>query len=117
MFSYLNTDFVGNFKRLLTLAFYILWLYNKCSEELYMLPDKCDSYDPNLAGLRFVYWLEWAHISHKVHKEEYIRGGYVWVYSTESKINISEFFLQLKGIRKENNIISEQKQSTSSIGK
>lgn len=77
-----------------------------------MLPDKCDSYDPNLAVLKIVYWLEWAHISHKVHKEEYIHSGYVWVYSTESKINISEFFLQLEGIRKENYIIAEKKKST-----
>lgn len=36
------------------------------------------------------------------------------VYSTESKINVSEIFLQLKGIRKENDIIAEQKQSTRS---
>lgn len=79
-----------------------------------MLPDKCDNYDPNLAKLKFVYWLEWAHISNKVHKEEYIHGGYVWVYSTESKINISEFSLQLQGIRKENYLLAEQKQSSRS---
>lgn len=80
-----------------------------------MLPDKCDSYDPNLAVLKIVYWLEWAHISHKVHKEEYIHSGYVWVYSTESKINIAEFFLQLEGIRKENYIIAEKKKKAQEL--
>lgn len=53
-------------------------------------------------------------ISHEVHKEEYVPGGYVWVYSTESKINISEFSLKFEGIRKESNIIEEQNQSTRS---
>lgn len=55
VFSYLNTDFVGNFKRLLTSAFYILQLCNKCSLELYMLPGKCDSCDSNFTKLKFVH--------------------------------------------------------------
>lgn len=62
--------------------------------------------------LKFAYWLEWAHISYKVHEEECVQGGDVWVYSNESKINISEFSLHHIGIKKENNIIAEKKQST-----
>lgn len=77
-----------------------------------MLPDKCARYDPSLAVLKFIYWLECAYFTHKVHEEECIHSGYVWVYSTESGVNIPEFSLQHEGIRNENNIIAEKKKST-----